>query len=142
VIVRICMFKLNDLIFNNIVNCLDLERYILIMEKIKDFAENNKKMVLGTLIVGSLVSGYMYLKKVNNSVADQKTNDTKFLHDIHFSQQNIPLYHKQAESRDKMISKVKYELFLILTKGDTYEGKITVQFSLGDKNIDELFLDF
>lgn len=54
-------------------------------------------MVLGTLLVGSLVSGYYYLKKVNNTIADQKNSDTKFLHDIQFSQQNIPLYHKHAE---------------------------------------------
>lgn len=41
-----------------------------------------------------------------------------------------------------MLSKVRYELYLILTKGDSYEGKVTIQFHLGDKNIDELFLDF
>jgi hypothetical protein len=41
-----------------------------------------------------------------------------------------------------MISKVRYELFLILTKEESYEGKVVIDFYLEDKNIDELFLDF
>jgi hypothetical protein len=50
------------------------------MEKLKDFVEENKKMVLGTLIVGGLFSGYYYLKRVNNSVANTK-DETSFHHD-------------------------------------------------------------
>lgn len=41
-----------------------------------------------------------------------------------------------------MLSKVRYELFLVLTKTETFEGKVVVEFFLGDKNIDDLFLDF
>lgn len=97
-------------------------------------------MVLGTLLLGSMVSGYYYLKKVNNSIANDKPGD--FNYDTSFNQQNIPLYHKQAEIRDQMISKVKYELLLILTKGQDYEGKVTIDFFLGDKTLDELYIDF
>lgn len=37
---------------------------------------------------------------------------------------------------------VKYELIMILSKGDIYGGKVTVEFKLGDKNLGDLFLDF
>lgn len=68
--------------------------------------------------------------------------DKVFMYDPQFSQQNIPLYHKQAQIRDQMISKVRYELFLVLNKNDIFEGKVVVDFYLGDKTIDELFIDF
>lgn len=64
------------------------------------------------------------------------------MYDPQFSQQNIPLYHKQAKLRDQMISKLRYELFLILTKGECFEGRVTIDFYLSDKDKDELFLDF
>ncbi len=41
-----------------------------------------------------------------------------------------------------MISNVRYELFLILTKEDTYDGRVSVDFQLNDKNIGDLYLDF
>ncbi len=41
-----------------------------------------------------------------------------------------------------MLSKVRYELLLILTKGTDFEGKVTIDFYLGDKTLDDLYLDF
>jgi hypothetical protein len=41
-----------------------------------------------------------------------------------------------------MISKVRYELYLVLTKGDTYEGRVIVDFILSDKNQGDLYLDY
>ena len=41
-----------------------------------------------------------------------------------------------------MISKVRYELYLVLTKGDTYEGRVVVDFHLSDKNLGDLYLDY
>ena len=41
-----------------------------------------------------------------------------------------------------MINNVRYELILVLGKSENYEGKLMVEFYLGDKNIDDLFLDF
>lgn len=41
-----------------------------------------------------------------------------------------------------MISKLRYELFLILTKGECFEGRVTIDFYMGEKDKDELFLDF
>lgn len=41
-----------------------------------------------------------------------------------------------------MISNVNYELILLLTKELNYEGKLTVDFKLKEKDIDDLFLDF
>jgi len=29
-----------------------------------------------------------------------------------------------------------------MSKADTYEGKVTLEFKLGDKNLGDLFLDF
>lgn len=41
-----------------------------------------------------------------------------------------------------MVSNVKYELLLLLSKNEGYEGKVVIEFKLTDKNIDDLFLDF
>ena len=37
---------------------------------------------------------------------------------------------------------VKYELFILISKSDVYEGKVIIEFQLTDTNISELFLDF
>jgi hypothetical protein len=37
---------------------------------------------------------------------------------------------------------VKYKLIMILSKAETYGGKVTIEFKLGDKNLGDLFLDF
>jgi hypothetical protein len=37
---------------------------------------------------------------------------------------------------------VSYELFIMLSKKDTFEGKVIIEFQLSDKNIADLFLDF
>ena len=41
-----------------------------------------------------------------------------------------------------MLSDVRYELYLVLGKDDTYEGRVIVDFNLTDKNIGDLYLDF
>ena len=57
---------------------------------------------------------------------------------------NIPLTHTNAVLRDQMIveGSVKYNLIIIMSKAETYEGKVTLEFKLGDKNLGDLFLDF
>ena len=37
---------------------------------------------------------------------------------------------------------VKYDLIMILSKAETYTGKVTIEFKLNDKNLGDLFLDF
>jgi hypothetical protein len=37
---------------------------------------------------------------------------------------------------------LSYEVIIIMSKADIYEGKVTVEFKLGDKNLSDLFLDF
>lgn len=57
---------------------------------------------------------------------------------------NIPLHHSDALIRDQLLKEgsVKYELFMMLSKKDTFEGKVNIEFYMTDKNIGDLFLDF
>ena len=65
-------------------------------------------------------------------------------YDPSFKIMNIPLHHSNAVLRDQMIEEgsVKYDLILLMSKAETYEGKLTVEFKLNDKNQGDLFLDF
>ena len=65
-------------------------------------------------------------------------------YDPSFKVMNIPLHHTNAVLRDQMIveDSVKYKLIMILSKAETYGGKVTIEFKLGDKNLGDLFLDF
>ena len=96
-------------------------------------------MITTALITGSLYTGYYFIKRYNKSASNKGLT---WHYDTSYQTPNIPLYHKVAETRDKMISNVKYEVFLVLSKQDTYEGRLNLEFKLGDKSIDELFLDF
>jgi len=40
------------------------------------------------------------------------------------------------------LDSVKYELFILLSKKEFYEGKVLISFRLTDKSIVDLFLDF
>jgi hypothetical protein len=57
---------------------------------------------------------------------------------------NIPLHHTNAILRDQMLAEdsVKYSIVMILSKAETYTGKVNIEFKLGDKNLGDLFLDF
>ena len=61
-----------------------------------------------------------------------------------FKVMNIPLHHTNAILREKMleVNSVKYDLIILMSKSETYEGKVTIEFKLTDKNLGDLFLDF
>ena len=93
--------------------------------------------------IGSLSAGYYAVKRYNNKLAEEKGDiHRNWHHDPSFIKQNIPLYLTQVENRDQMLANVRYELILLLTKEKGYEGKVTVEFKLKDKEIADLFLDF
>lgn len=51
--------------------------------------------------------------------------------DPHFAQQNLPLYATEAATRDRILSNVKYDLVLALSKdSDTYHGKLKTEFCI------------
>jgi hypothetical protein len=96
------------------------------MERLKKaFEDNKKEVIVGSLIFGGLLAGYYGIKRYNSTVSDSKTG-TFWHYDTSFAQPNIPLYHKTTESRDKMLSDVKYDLLLMLTKNDNYAGRINI----------------
>jgi hypothetical protein len=61
-----------------------------------------------------------------------------------FKVMNIPLHHTNAILREKILEEnsVKYDLIIVMSKSETYEGKVTIEFKLTDKNLGDLFLDF
>jgi len=62
--------------------------------------------------------------------------------DRDFDKENISLYLTEAQLRDKMISEVKYDLTLHLTKQDWYAGRLQSEFRLQNAHEGDIFLDF
>lgn len=64
--------------------------------------------------------------------------------DVEFQNPNVTLYNLEAIIRDKMVSNVRYELFLVLGKDSFYSGKVSIKFNFSaSKNPEEqLFVDF
>jgi hypothetical protein len=108
------------------------------MDKIKDFIAEHKGALALTGAASLLAGYYLYNKE------GSKTSERMWHLDPTFSTPNIPLHHTDAVLRDKLIKEgsVKYELFIMMSKQDIFEGKVNIEFSLTDKNLGDLFLDF
>ena len=110
------------------------------MEKLKDLWNDNTKryaIPAGAAALTLLTGAYTYKKL---SAANPEFGGV----DVEFQNPNIALYHLEAIVRDKLISNVRYELFLVLGKDSLYSGKVSINFNFSaSKNPDEqLFIDF
>ena len=107
------------------------------MNNFKDFLAENKKTLAFSAL--GLLGGYYVMNRLS-----KKDPQDRWLMDPQFKVMNIPLHHTNAVLRDQMIEEgsVKYELIIVMSKSETYEGKVTLEFKLTDKNLGDLFLDF
>ena len=113
------------------------------MEKISKAFQDHKKFVIGSLVVGSaLTLGYYAIKRSNDNVEGEKEegkeSEVKWNFNASFGQPNVPLLHQHTVTRAQMVSEVSYSAIMFLEKGETYSGKMKVEFTLADKDIDEL----
>jgi hypothetical protein len=57
-------------------------------------------------------------------------------------EKNIYVQKSDAILRSKFISNVNYTVKLLLLKGETYSGSVTISFELTNPTNDDLYLDF
>lgn len=78
------------------------------VEKLKEaFQKHQKAILLGGAFAGAAALGYYGLRRLNKGVIYSNV-----LRDKDFKAQNLPLYHQEAELRDRLLSNVKYDLVL------------------------------
>jgi hypothetical protein len=105
------------------------------MEKLKDFWNdiNAKRYAIpvGATALTLLTGAYTYKKL---SASNPEFGGV----DVEFQNPNIALYNLEAIVRDKMVSNVRYELFLVLGKDSFYSGKVSIKFNFSaSKNPEE-----
>jgi hypothetical protein len=92
------------------------------MEKLKELWNDNTKryaIPAGAAALTLLTGAYTYKKFASSNPEFGGV-------DVEFQNPNIALYNLEAIIRDKMVSNVKYELFLVLGKDSLYSGKISI----------------
>ena len=100
------------------------------VEKLKEaFQKHQKAILLGGALAGAAALGYYSLRRVNKGVIY-----SNILRDKDFNLQNLPLYHHEAEMRDRLLSNVKYDLVLNFSKQDgenpMFMGRAKIAFKL------------
>jgi aminopeptidase N len=121
------------------------------MERIKEAIKAHKReLLLGTALTGVAALTYYGYRTY-------KLRAITSLRDPYFHTPNLPLYHKEAIARDRILRNVNYELFLSLLplKGGResqeccFDGKVNIQFYINSESgvtrqevRDDLFIDF
>lgn len=111
----------------------------------KDFAENNKKLLIGAGIASTaLAAGIYFMRRGTVKNINSTPLYFQWKYDEDFTKQNISLYKEEAIRRSQLIENVKYKLFLSFGKKEGYSGKLTTQFNLKthDFKEEDLFFDF
>ena len=118
------------------------------MEKLKEFYDENKKLVVGVGAASVALSfGALWIRSKTRPLKQYNYPSPLFFnwkYDKDFVKENISLYKVEAEKRSELISDVTYDLFLSLALRKEFNGKLTTQFYLKSKEFeeDDIFMDF
>lgn len=116
------------------------------MEKLKEFYQENKKLVIGAGVATVAISAGAILLKGKKRIAykDPTPLFFRWKHDPDFKKENISLYQTESIRRAELISDVKYNLFLSLAFKEGFNGRLITEFSINSEEFkdDEVFLDF
>src|SRR5580658_5837832 len=100
------------------------------MDRLKDAYGNNKKLIVAGAVVGAAALTFYAVALARRG----KVTAGGRLTDSFFDQPNLPLYAKEAATREKILSNVSYDLVLALNKtSDTYAGRLKTKFIVNDK---------
>jgi len=116
------------------------------MEKLKEFYDENQKLVIGTgVAVSALAAGaYFMTRKGPKPKKDNVPLLFQWKYDQDFVKENISLYKTEAMRRSELINDVKYKLFLSYGLSEGFRGMLTSDFNLKTEDFkeNEIFLDF